>query len=180
MKAFGIVSFAVILGLALPARAGDNTVLGTAAGAALGGWLGSTIGKGSGRLAATGAGVFLGGAMGNSIGHSMDRAESYGYSSYPSYNAYGWNAPAYQPYEPTYVAPPAIAPRVVYVQPEEIIEYRREPAPVYVEEGYVGPPSGGQKRHCREFTQTIKIDGQLHESYGTACLRPDGTWQIVP
>ena len=65
------------------------------------------------------------------------------------------------------------------VEPE-VIEYRRAPTRVYVEEGYVGPPAGGRKRHCREFTQTIKIDGKMHESYGTACLRPDGTWQIEP
>ena len=180
MRKLGIIAL-LALGLHAPltqAYAGDKTLAGTAAGAALGGLLGSTIGKGSGRLAATGAGVFLGGAMGNSIGHSLDRADSYAYQ--PSYNSYGWSAPSYQPYEPNYVAPPAQAPRVVYVQPEEIIEYRREPAPVYVEEGYLGPPPPTQQRHCREFTQTIKIDGKTHESYGTACLRPDGTWQIVP
>lgn len=175
MKRLSILTLLLTL-LAPTVQAGDNTLLGTAAGAALGGYLGSTIGKGSGQLAATGAGVFIGGALGNSIGHSMDRAESYSYA--PSYyNSYGWNA---QPsYEPNYVAPPSIAPRVIYVQPD-VIEYRPSPSRVYVEEGYVGPPAGGRKRHCREFTQTIKIDGKTHESYGTACLRPDGTWQIEP
>ncbi len=161
-----------------PAAAGDNSFWGTVTGASLGGYLGSTIGKGSGRLAATGAGVFLGGAMGNSIGSSLDRADRAYASSRQFYAPY---SPSFSRYEPTYVAPPP--PTVIYVQPD-IVEYRRVvETPVYVETAPVGPtppePARPQ-RHCREFTQTIKIDGELHESYGTACLRPDGTWQIQP
>lgn len=174
--AFSFPLLLAALLFASPAGAGDSAFWGTGMGAALGGYLGSTIGKGDGRLAATGAGVFLGGLVGNSIGSSMDRVETfsssrgYGYSPYaPTY---------YSPYEPNYVAPPSLPPpRVVYVEPE-IVEYRRVQEPVYVEEGYLGPPPGQRKKHCREFTQTIKIDGKAHESYGTACLRPDGTWQI--
>jgi len=158
----------------LAAQAGDNSFFGTAIGASLGGYLGSTMGRGSGRLATTGAGVFLGGLVGNSIGSSMDRTQSY-----PSGG--GYYAPYYQTYsyyEPTYVAPEAPPPpQVVYVQPT-VVEYRPIETPVYVQEGYVGGQGAAPERHCREFTQTIKIDGQVHESYGTACLRPDGTWQI--
>lgn len=166
--------------LPLPAMAGDKDLWGTALGAGVGGYLGSMIGKGDGRLAATGAGVFLGGALGNSIGSSLDRADSSYAGSGGSF--YSPSYPAFQSYEPNYVAPPAPpSPRIIYVEPE-VIEYRRAPTPVYVEEGYLGPPPAERrtehKRHCREFTQTIKIDGRTHESYGTACLRPDGTWQI--
>ena len=32
---------------------------------------------------------------------------------------------------------------------------------------------------CREFRQTITIDGNFEEAYGTACLTANGTWQIV-
>lgn len=32
---------------------------------------------------------------------------------------------------------------------------------------------------CREFLQTITIDGNFEEAHGTACLTADGTWQIV-
>jgi len=167
-------AFLTALGLPSAARAGDNSFWGTALGASLGGYLGSTMGKGSGRLATTGAGVFLGGVVGNSIGSSMDRA-----NSYPSGG--GYYAPyytTYDRYEPNYVAPAAPPPpQIIYVQPE-VVEYRRVETPVYVEEGYVGGQPAAPERHCREFTQTIKIDGEVHESYGTACLRPDGTWQI--
>lgn len=178
MKRFALalcLIIALATGSASPVLAGDSTLLGTGMGAALGGYLGSTIGKGSGQLAATGAGVFLGGAIGNSIGRSMDRANSSYYSSYP-YSPY---YQTYSPYQPTYVAPPAAPPpQVIYVQPE-VVDYYTPHRSVYVEEGYVGPQPPKPSRHCREFTQTIKIDGRVRESYGTACLRPDGSWQIV-
>jgi len=174
-KPFFLCALLSALLFTLPVMAGDKTFWGTTMGAGLGGYLGSTIGKGDGRLAATGAGVFLGGALGNSIGRSLDRADR-SYSSGGSF--YTPSYPAYNHYQPNYVAPPAPPPpRVVYVEPN-VIEYRHARQPVYVEEGYVGPPPATRKRHCREFTQTIKIDGQARESYGTACLRPDGTWQI--
>jgi len=35
--------------------------------------------------------------------------------------------------------------------------------------------SSGQ--YCREYQQQITIGGELHESYGTACRQPDGTWK---
>ncbi len=33
-------------------------------------------------------------------------------------------------------------------------------------------------QYCREYQQTIQIGGEDHETYGTACRRSDGTWQI--
>lgn len=32
---------------------------------------------------------------------------------------------------------------------------------------------------CREFTQTIYIDGKRETGRGTACRQPDGTWRIT-
>lgn len=37
----------------------------------------------------------------------------------------------------------------------------------------------GQDRYCREYTRTVWIDGRAQSAYGTACLQPDGAWQIV-
>lgn len=34
-------------------------------------------------------------------------------------------------------------------------------------------------RQCREYTRTIYIGGQAQQGVGTACLQPDGSWQIV-
>ena len=36
-----------------------------------------------------------------------------------------------------------------------------------------------QGRYCREFEQTIYIDGNSEAAYGTACQSNDGSWQIV-
>ncbi|MFQ6110434.1 MAG: RT0821/Lpp0805 family surface protein [Nitrospinota bacterium] len=32
---------------------------------------------------------------------------------------------------------------------------------------------------CREFTQTITVEGKTETAKGTACRQPDGTWKIV-
>jgi surface antigen len=40
-----------------------------------------------------------------------------------------------------------------------------------------GRAEGGE--YCREFLQTVTIGGREEEAYGTACLRPDGAWEVV-
>jgi hypothetical protein len=37
-------------------------------------------------------------------------------------------------------------------------------------------PSG---RYCREFQHHVTIGGRTEEAYGTACLNPDGSWEVV-
>jgi surface antigen len=36
-----------------------------------------------------------------------------------------------------------------------------------------------QGTYCREYQQTVTIDGKKENSYGTACRQPDGSWKIV-
>jgi hypothetical protein len=33
--------------------------------------------------------------------------------------------------------------------------------------------------YCREFTQSVTIGGRVEHGYGTACMQPDGAWEIV-
>ena len=33
-------------------------------------------------------------------------------------------------------------------------------------------------QYCREYQQEISVGGEKHNSYGTACRQPDGTWKI--
>ena len=146
-----IVVGLVMLGGVAPAWAGDNAFFGTGVGAALGGLLGSQFGHGDGRLAATGMGVFFGGLAGNEIGHSMDRAVTPSYGyAYSAAPTYYYASPVYQP---NYVAPP-------------------DPPPTYIYQD--------SENYCREYSQQIRIGNRIQESYGTACLQPDGTWRIVP
>jgi surface antigen len=37
--------------------------------------------------------------------------------------------------------------------------------------------SGGT--YCREYQQTVTIDGKPQQSHGTACRQPDGSWKIA-
>ena len=34
-------------------------------------------------------------------------------------------------------------------------------------------------RQCREFQQDVTIGGEKTEAYGTACMQPDGSWEVV-
>jgi surface antigen len=152
-------TFLLAASAASPAFAGSNDIIGTGLGAALGGLLGSQFGRGGGQLAATGAGVFFGGLVGNSVGTSIDRT-NYLYSHHGGYYTYA-PAPVYYPatysYQPTYVAPP-------------------EPPPAPATYTY----AGNNGSYCREFSQQVTVGGRVQESYGTACLQPDGSWRIVP
>lgn len=35
-------------------------------------------------------------------------------------------------------------------------------------------------QYCREYQQSVTIQGKTQEGYGTACLQPDGSWQMIP
>lgn len=39
--------------------------------------------------------------------------------------------------------------------------------------------ASGTAPYCREFTQVVDIGGRAESAYGTACMQPDGSWQIV-
>ncbi len=33
--------------------------------------------------------------------------------------------------------------------------------------------------YCREYTKNVTVGRRIQEAYGTACLQPDGSWQVV-
>jgi hypothetical protein len=33
--------------------------------------------------------------------------------------------------------------------------------------------------YCREYTGPIRVGGRVQQGYGTACLQPDGSWQMI-
>lgn len=72
---------------------------------------------------------------------------------------------------PLFYAPPPVVyapPPVVYAPPPVVYA----PAPA----AYAPAPA---TQTCREYQSTIQVNGQPQQSYGTACLQPDGTWRIV-
>ena len=145
------------LTLLLPAcqaqHMGNKEGFGTLGGAAIGGLLGSQIGKGSGNLAATAAGVVIGGWLGNELGASLDTADR---------SALGGAA------QRAYTAP--IGQQITWNNPQSGNSGTVTP----IRDGYAN--SGA---YCREFQQTITVGGQKQQAYGRACQQQDGSWKIA-
>ncbi|MGO4124405.1 RT0821/Lpp0805 family surface protein [Inquilinus sp. YAF38] len=132
---------------------GPKQGAGTLIGAAGGGLLGSQFGGGTGKLAATAAGVLIGGWLGNSVGASLDRSDQL-YAE-RTYN---------QAFENSHSGTESS-----WRNPDSGNYGTVTPTRTYQESG----------RNCRDFTQTIYVEGRAQTGTGTACREGDGTWRIV-
>lgn len=127
--------------------------IGTLAGAGLGGYTGSTIGKGRGRVVMAAVGAGLGALAGGYLGQQLDKADQeraarscqQALESGRSGQVVAWANPD-SGNSGTFV------PQVAYQAPSGL--------------------------YCREFQQTIIVGGKAQNAYGTACRQPDGNWQI--
>ncbi len=133
---------------------GTKQAGGAAAGAIAGGIAGSNIGDGSGQLWATGAGALIGAFVGSEIGKSLDRADKLYHE---------------QATQKAYSAP--IGETISWQNPESGNEGNITP----VREGY----TEASNNYCREYKQTIIIDGEAQTAYGTACQDANGDWTLV-
>ena len=129
--------------------------LGTVLGGAAGAWAGSSIGKGRGKTIATAVGGVLGAIAGNQIGKQLDERDRI-LVAQTTHNTLE-KAPSYEP--ATWRNPDSGRYGEVVAQP-----------------AYQHNTSGQQ---CRDFTQTIFVEGQAETARGTACRQPDGTWDII-
>lgn len=128
--------------------------VGALAGAAGGAWVGSNVGKGKGNTVAIATGTLLGAMLGSNIGRSLDQADMAYYdrtSQYAMENARTGATTTWN--NPDSGASGTITPTNTY------------------------QTAGGQ--YCREYTQTINVDGRSVQGQGQACRNPDGTWTIV-
>jgi surface antigen len=133
----------------LDQRICSRDLIGAALGGAAGGLIGSNIGKGQGRAVATVGGVLVGLFVGGKIGHNMDQVDQ---------------ACAGQALERV---PDG---QTVVWQGQNQDGYWVTPQRTY-------QASDGD--YCREYTSEAVIAGQRRQTYGTACRRADGSWQIV-
>ncbi len=39
--------------------------------------------------------------------------------------------------------------------------------------------AGAQGAYCREYTRSVMVGNKMQEGYGTACMQPDGSWQVM-
>ncbi len=132
---------------------GNKQAGGAAAGAVLGGVLGSNIGDGKGQLWATGVGTLLGAFIGSEVGKSLDRADMI-YASQATEQAYSAE----------------IGQTINWENPES------------GNHGSITPVREGRTEdgdYCRQYQQTIVVDGQAETAYGIACKQDDGSWVLV-
>lgn len=146
---------AALVGTTLAGCASDPTVgqkatLGTLAGAVGGAAIGSAFGAGSGKVAAIAAGALIGGFLGNQIGASLDESDKQMY------------------YQAQYSS----------LETGSVQNWNNPQTGRY---GSVqtGPSYVINNQQCREYTNTIYIDGRPQVARGTACRNPDGTWSPV-
>ena len=62
-------------------------------------------------------------------------------------------------------------------RPGEVIVWDSGGAVGTVETIRTGVSSSG--RQCREYQQTVTVGRRTEQAYGTACLQPDGDWEII-
>lgn len=132
---------------------GNKQSFGALGGAIAGGVLGSNVGKGKGQLLATGAGALLGAMAGSAIGKSLDQADMMYHQ---------------QAFERAYTAP--INQPIAWSNPDT----GHSGSVVATRQG-TDTQTGNL---CREYKQTIIVDGQSETAVGTACQQADGTWRL--
>jgi|SRR5690606_6680880 len=134
-------------------QAQPKQTAGTVLGAIGGGLLGAQVGDGAGQLAATAAGTLIGAWIGGEVGKSLDRADRL-YAQQATYTALEHN--------PTGTAS-------TWRNPDTGNFGTVTPTRTYKT----------AERDCRDFEQTVVVDGQQETVIGTACREPDGTWRVL-
>ena len=150
-----VILFAVFSLSASACQQGLNKELvGTLAGAAVGGYLGSTIGDGQGQMAAIAAGTLAGSMIGGRIGQALDEKD---------------RMKMEQAVQQAQVAP--VGQPVSWSNPDS----GNAGAVTAVRDGW--SDSGA---YCREFEQIVRIGQRTEKGYGTACRGEDGGWRVLP
>ena len=127
---------------------------GTLLGAGLGGLVGSQIGGGRGKLAAVAIGALAGAYFGNQVGKSLDRADRAAMQN-TSQNALEKNP---------------VGRTSSWSNPDSGNKGTVTPTRTY--QTASGSP-------CREYQQTVTINGKTEQAYGRACRQADGSWKIT-
>nr|VFJ97183.1 MAG: Surface antigen [Candidatus Kentron sp. H]VFJ97536.1 MAG: Surface antigen [Candidatus Kentron sp. H]VFK03206.1 MAG: Surface antigen [Candidatus Kentron sp. H] len=144
-----VISTLIVTGLALGGCVTPTKEqTGTVLGGTLGGLLGSQVGGGSGKTAATIVGTLAGAMVGGSVGRYMDETDRFKTAQSLETTPTGTSSS--------------------WRNPDTGYQYTMTPTDTY--ETDTGP--------CREYSMDATIGDGQEKIYGTACRRPDGSWEI--
>lgn len=147
-------ALAALLTLGACAEGQSNQQFGTLIGAGLGALLGAKLGHGDAGIMLGAAGAVIGASVGSSIGARLDEADRMEMAMARTHALqYSEAGVATKWYNPDSGNGGSVVPGQTYQDPKGA--------------------------YCREFTQTVIINGQEEEAYGRACRQPDGSWLIV-
>ncbi|MEL6279942.1 MAG: RT0821/Lpp0805 family surface protein [Pseudomonadota bacterium] len=132
----------------------NKQTIGTGVGAVAGGAIGSIFGEGGGKTVAIIGGALIGGLLGNELGRQMDEND---------------RLTAERTTQQTLEGGPS-GQTATWSNPDTGYGGAVTPQPAYKN-------SSGEI--CREYEQTITVDGQQETAVGVACRNPDGTWRTV-
>jgi surface antigen len=145
-----VVVFASCATMGETYRDNPKAVLGSLGGAAAGGVIAAVAGGSTGWIV---AGTLAGGLLGGAIGHKLDDRDKRMAAE-----------AAHLAFEQNHTGQSS-----TWQNPDSGNSGSVTPTRTY-------QIANGQ--YCREYTQDIFIGGEKHESYGTACRQPDGSWKI--
>lgn len=128
----------------------NRQLLGSVLGAATGAAVGSQIGSGTGNKVAIVGGTILGFLVGGSVGRSMDEVDQ---------NCVG------QALERAETGQ-----TIAWNNAGTGGDFQVTPTRTYQD---------SSSRYCREYTTRGTIDGRSQQLYGTACRKPDGSWEYL-
>jgi surface antigen len=143
--------FASCASLSQTAEENPKAILGGMGGGAAGGLIAAAAGASPGWIAFS---VLAGGLLGGAIGNRLDDRDKEMAAK-----------AAQQAFENNQAGTPS-----TWQNPDSGASGTITPTRTYqIENG----------QYCREYTQEIRVGGEKHESYGTACRQPDGSWKVV-
>jgi len=148
-----VMTSALLLGACADTQGGPKENVGTLLGAIGGGVAGAQFGSGRGQLAAVAAGTLLGAVLGNQVGKSLDRAD---HLAMASAHSTAMTAPV-----------------------GETITWSNPDSGNYGSTRTVREGTSSSGAYCREYQSTVTVGGKQQDAYGTACRRPDGSWEIL-
>jgi surface antigen len=131
-----------------------GAALGGGFGAYGGGYLGSQVGTGAVQTVSTIAGASVGALFGSAIGRKLAQGDL---------NLMGQATQA-----------------TLESSPSGSATAWRNPDSGNAGSIVASPAFERDSRPCRAFQQTLAIDGGVEQAAGTACRRPDGTWDVQP